>query len=171
MLKDKIVLVLLFVIVLNVITFVLLWRLDVFVNGDLYDYGLVFSQDWAADYWYFNGLLWGFLIGAVALSALSIIPHRQHSIKPNKTTKILGFLLPTLAIVYLGLSVWSLTQLNYIVENRLYEFGLIPNFPWSMIYNLINTTALALLVVAPIVLLIPTIRILEIIKIEIETED
>jgi hypothetical protein len=64
LLRDRFVQVLFFVIVLDVITFVLLWQLDLFVNGTLYDFGLQFSYDWAADYWYFTGLLWGFLIGS-----------------------------------------------------------------------------------------------------------
>jgi hypothetical protein len=171
LLKDRIVQVLLFVIIVNVITFVLLWRLDIFVNDDLYDFGLVFSFDWAGDYWYHTGLLWGLLVGSTALSVLSIIPHWQYSQKPNKSSKILGFLLPTLAVVYLGLCVWSLTQVNSIVQNRLYDYGLAASFNWATTYNSISASALALLVTALIALLVPAIRILEIIKIEIETEN
>ena len=96
LLKDKFVLVLLFVIALNVACFGLVWRLDVFVNGDLYDFGLIMSSEWANDYWYSANMLWTFLAGATALAALSIIPHYMHSKEPSKFSKRLGFLLPPL---------------------------------------------------------------------------
>ncbi len=171
LLKDRIVQVLLLVIILNVACFFLIWQLNIFVHGDLYDYGLIFSHDWAQDIWYYNILLWVFLEGATVLAALSIIPHYQHSQKPSKTTKILGFLLPTIAIIYQALSIWSLTQINSIVQNRLYDFGIPNNIYWSSTYNPLSSTALALMAVALIVLIIPAIRTLEIIKIEIEHEE
>jgi hypothetical protein len=41
------VLVLLFGVVVNLVVFVLVWRLDFFVHGDLYSYGLIYSRAWA----------------------------------------------------------------------------------------------------------------------------
>ena len=87
LLKDKFVQVLLFVFVLNVIIFGLLWRLDVFVNTDLYSSGLRFNLDWAKDYWYSRGMVWGFQVGCVMLSAISIIPHYRHSQEPRRFRK------------------------------------------------------------------------------------
>jgi hypothetical protein len=57
------------------------------------------------------------------------------------------------------------------VQNRLYDYGLAASFNWATTYNSISASALALLVTALIALLVPAIRILEIIKIEIETEN
>ena len=74
LLKDRIIQVLLFTVILNIITFVLLWRLNVFVHGDLYGYGLIFSSNWADDFYYNNIMLWVFLQGATALTIFSIIP-------------------------------------------------------------------------------------------------
>lgn len=170
-LRNKIVQVLLFVVVLDVITFVLLWQLDLYVNLTLYDFGLQFSFDWASDYWRYNGLLWGFLLGSMALSVLSIIPHYQFSQKPSKISKVFGFLLPFLAIIYLSLSIWSLRQIDTILQNRLIEFGLPLNFDWGSSYNPLSASALVLMIVSLIALIIPAIRTLEIIKIEIITED
>ena len=123
-LKNKFVLVLLFVIVLNVVAFVLVWRLDVFVNGDLYDFGLIMSSEWAKNYWYSAKMLWTFLAGTAALAALSIIPHYLHSKEPSKFSKWLGFLLPSAAIVYQGMCIVLITQIDSIVQNRLYDYGL-----------------------------------------------
>ncbi len=170
-LGDRVVQVLLFIIFLIVATFVLLWRLDVFVNGDLYDFGLIFSFDWATDYWYFNGLLWGFLGGAAILSVLSIIPQHQYSNKPGKINKILGSFLPILSITYVVVSIWCLTQINVIVHDRLFDFGLSQNFNWAVTYNTFSSASMALLFIILIATLIPAIRTLEIIKIEIETEE
>ena len=171
LLNHKTVLVLLFIIALNIISLVLVWRLDVFVNKDLYDFGLMFSLDWANDYWYYTSMLWSFLTGAIALSALSIIPHVQHSRQPNKTTKILTFLLPTLAIIYQTISVFFLWQINDIVQYRLPYFGVPNNLEWSTTYNPIITIALVLMTIALVALIIPALRTLEIIKIEITKED
>lgn len=171
LIKDRIVQVLLFVVILNVAILVLLWRLDMFVNGDLYNFGLTFSADWAVDYWYYNGLLWAFQGGSAALAVLSIWPHTLHSKKPSSFSKWVGFLLPTLAIVYQGLCIAFLTSINTIVYGRLYDYGLNPNYNWATTYNPISTTTLALMIVALIALVIPAIRTLNIIKIEIEKED
>ena len=167
MLKNKFVLVLLFVILLNVVAFGLVWRLDVFVNGDLYDYGLIMSSKWAYDYWYSANMLWTFLAGATALAALSIIPHYLHSKEPSKYSKWLGLLLPTVAFVYQGLCIVFLTQISSIVQHRLYEYGLPVNFDWTTTYAPINTAAFALMVLALLALIIPANRTLEIIEIEI----
>ena len=45
-LKNRTILVLLFIIVLNVVAFVLVMSIDGFVNVNLYDYGLQFSTNW-----------------------------------------------------------------------------------------------------------------------------
>ena len=160
LLKDKFVQVLLFVFVLNVIIFCLLWRLDIFVNTDLYSSGLRFNLDWAKDYWYNRGMVWGFQIGCVMLSAISIIPHYRHSQEPRRFRKWLGFLLPTLAGACQVVAIVFLTRVDYIVQNRLGDYGLILNFDWTAIYNLISATLFALMVTVLVALSIPVARTL-----------
>jgi hypothetical protein len=82
-----------------------------------------------------------------------------------------GVLLPSLAFVYQALSIVFLLGIDNIVYNRLYSFGLDPSYDWGLVYNPIRTPTLALMVVALIALIIPVIRTLKIIKIEIETEE
>ena len=166
LLKDKFVLVLLFVIILNVVVFGLVWRLDVFVNEDLYDYGLQFSANWANDYWYNAKMLWTFLAGTTVLAVLSIIPHYTHSKEPSGFSKWFGFLLPSVAFVYQGLCIVFLTQIDSIVQNRLYDYGLSGNFDWTTTYNPISAIAFALMVIALLTLIVPAMRTLEIIEIE-----
>ena len=170
-LKNKFVLVLLFVIVLNVVAFGLVWRLDVFVNGYLYDFGLIMSSEWSKDYWYSAKMLWTFLAGATALAVLSIIPHYMHGKEPSRFSKWLGFLLPSVAFVYQGLCIVFLMQIDSIVQNRLYDYGLPVNFDWTSTYAPINTAAFAIMVVALLTLIIPAMRTLELIEIEIVQEE
>ncbi len=163
--------ILLFVIILNAVVFVLVWRLDVFVNGDLYDFGLIMNLEWANDYWHSTRLLWAFLAGSTTLAAVSIIPHYNHSQEPTKFTKMFGFLLPTIAIIYQALCIMYLIQIDSIVQNRLIDFGVPSNINWDALYNPVSATALVFMAVAMLALIIPAVRTLEIIEIEVVREE
>jgi len=170
-LKDSTVLVLLVVAVLNLICCALVYRFSIFVHGDLYNYGLIFSLDWAEDFYYSNTMLWVFLDGAIVLSFLSIIPHRQYSIKPSKASKWLGFLLPSITIIYQALSIMYFWQMYDIVKNRLGDFGLISSVEWTSTFSSLSNTTFALLVVALLILFIPALRTTGIIEVEIVKEE
>lgn len=164
-------LVLLFVVAVNLVVFVFVWRLDGFVHGDLYAYGLVFSRDWADEYWNCSWMLWIFLGGATVLAAISIIPHFLHSKEPSRFSKWTGFLLSIVALVYQGIGIMYLNQINGIVWNKLYDYGVRYDIAWSATYNPISMPALALMVIALLALIIPAVRAFGIIEIEIEWED
>lgn len=106
LLKDRVVQALLLVIGLNLVAFILLWRLDLFVHADLYDYGLRFSFDWISDYWYNNAMGWSLLAGTIVLAPLSLIPKYVYSKEHTKFSRYVGFLLSALALAYQGLSVF-----------------------------------------------------------------
>ena len=78
---------LLLAIVLNIIGFLLILRIDSFVHVDLYNYGLIFDNDWAKNYWFFKDLLLTFLSGSIIISILSLIPHYDHNTKPTSFSK------------------------------------------------------------------------------------
>ena len=160
LLKHLIVLALLVVVILNAIAFVLVWRLDVFIHDDLYDFGLIMNFDWANDYWYNAKTLWTFIAGTVAMAIASIIPHYIHHQKSSKITKILGFLLPTLASICQAISIFYLWQIDFLVHNRLIEFGIPINFDWDVLYNPLSTTALTVMATALATLIISAIVIL-----------
>jgi hypothetical protein len=171
LLGYKTVLVLLCILILNVIVMFLLRSLDHFVHSDLYGYGLVFSYDWANPYWYSNMMLWTCLGGATALAAASIIPHYLYSRELSPFSKLTGFLLPVLALAFQGLGIFFLSQINSIVWSGLYDYGVQYDIDWATTYNPISMPALTLMAVAFLGLIIPAVRALGIIEIEIVDED
>jgi hypothetical protein len=158
-LKNKSILALLLVIVLSFVAFVLVVQIDVFVNVDLYGYGLQFSSDWANDYWYFARLLWVFQGGCCFLALFSLWPHSLRVQKRDSFSVWAGVLLPSLAFVYQVLSIVFLVRIDNIVYNRLYSFGLDPSYNWSLVYNPIRTPTLLLMVVVLVALIIPVVII------------
>ena len=164
LLKNRSIFVLLFVITVNIGAFILVVRIDSFVNVGLYDFGLEFSLDWANDYWYFAKLLWVFQGGCCLLAVLSLWPHSLQIKKRDSFSVWAGVLLPSLAFIYQALSIVFLVGIDNIVYNRLYSFGLNPNYDWSLAYNPIRTPTLALMVIALIALMIPVIRMLKLKK-------
>jgi hypothetical protein len=171
LLNHKTALVLLFIVVLNAAASVLVWHLDFFVHGDLYAYGLIFSPAWAEEYWYLSKMLWTALVGATVLAAGSIVPDYLQSRAPSRVYRWTSFFLPTVACVYQGLGVWFLSQKDLIARSRLYDYGLPPDFDWVAAYNPASTAVLALMVIVFSALIIPAVKALGIIEIEIVYED
>lgn len=157
-LKDRVFQVFLLVIVFNIIAFVLLWQLDLFVHTELYNYGLEFSFEWAANYWYNNGMGWALLGGATILALLSFIPHHIYNHEHSRFSRFVGFLLSTLAIIYQVLSIYFLWQVSNIVQTNLYNFGLIPHYNWISIIKDLNSTILITMFIGLGALIIPSTR-------------
>ncbi len=164
LLRDRVVQVLLLVVALNLVAFVLLWRLDLFVHVNLYDYGLKFSADWTTDYWYNNAMGWSLLAGTTVLVGLSFIPKYIYSLEQSRFSKYVGLLLSSLALVYQGLSVFFLWQVSSIVQSQLYNFGLLPNPGWISIISGLNSVILILMVSGLVALLVPATKNLAIIN-------
>lgn len=172
LLKYKIVLVLLLVVVLNLAVFVLLWQLNKFIHGDLYNYGLISSYEWIDVVWHNNLSCWAFIIGATAFSSFAMVPHYLigKEIEPSRFSVLTGFLLPTLALVYEGLSIFFLNQIDAIVRNSLYDFGIPLSFNWGLTYEPIIWTAYVLMIISFVALIIPIIRGLGIIDVDTVNE-
>jgi hypothetical protein len=171
LLEYKTVLVLLSILIVNLVVMRLLQGLDHFVHVDLYGYGLVFSYDWANPYWHSNIMLWTCLAGATVLTAASIIPHYLHSKDPSPFSKLMGFLLPILALAFQGTGVFFFSQLNSIVWSGLYDYGVQYDIDWATTYNPVSMPALTLMAIAFLALIIPAVRALGIIEIEIVDEN
>ncbi len=170
-LKYKTVLVLLAIIALNAIAMSLLLRVDTFVNVDLYRYGLIFSYQWADEYWHNNLMLWTFVGAATAMAVTAIFPHFLHSRAPSRFSRMAGFLLPALSISFQAISVFFFYQINNMVWSDLYDFGVQYNIDWATTYNPISMPALTLTVVALVLMIFPAVRALGIIEIEIVHEE
>jgi hypothetical protein len=177
LLNFKIGFVLLSVVVVNLVVFAFLWRLDGFVHGDLYSFGLVFSYNWANEYWSYNWMVWAFLVGASVLAAVSIVPQYMRRRAPGRYSKYATFFeyaaifLPVVAVICQALAVVKLDQINNLVWSGLYAYGVRGDIDWSVTYNLISMPALALMVVALLALIITVIATLNIIEIQIVRED
>lgn len=156
-------LVLLFVVVFNAAVFVLLGRLNDFVHGDLYNYGLIFSYDWVKDVWHYNLLVWAFLIGATALAAFAVIPHYvyKRAREPNRFSKAIRIFVPTLAVVCQGISIYFLSQIDSIVRNTFYNYGISSSFDWSITYAPIINATYGLMTISLVALIIPVVTTLE----------
>ena len=163
-LKDRVVQVLIFVIIFNIIAFVLLWRLDLFVHTDLYDFGLEFSFEWASNYWYNNGMGWALLGGSTILALMSFIPHYIYNNEHSKFSRYVGLLLSALALVYQGLSIIFLWQVSNIVQSNLYDFGLLPHYSWISTVKDLNSAILITMFAGFGALILPSIRNWEILN-------
>ncbi len=172
LLNHKTVLVLLSIVILNVLVFVLLWQLDAFIHVHLYNFGLIFSYEWAAGEWHYNLLCWTFIMGAAGFAGFAVIPHYLlgKENEPTRFLRITSTLLPALALIYEGLSIFFLSQIDSIVRNSLYNFGISASFDWSATYEPIISSAYALMIISLMALIIPTIRATGIIEIEIVDE-
>ena len=164
LLKDRVVQVLLLVVILNLFALFLLWRLDLFVHVNLYDYGLEFSYDWILDYWYNNQMGWSFLGGTVVLAFLAIIPKYIYNQEHTKLSRYVGFSLSILAISYQVLSVFFLWQVSNIVQTQLFNFGLIPNPGWISTIKDFNSAIQVLMFGGLIALIVPATKNMKIIS-------
>jgi hypothetical protein len=154
----KTVIILLIIFVLTSITFLVILQIDLFVNADLYEYGLQFSTLWANGYWYNKNMLLVFFAGVSSLSVLSMIPHFDYSKKPTTTSKWTGIFLPIISVIYLIFSMVFFTQVDNIIQNILPQYDLIINYVWTAEYWNLNTIALTLMITSLILLIIPAIE-------------
>jgi hypothetical protein len=154
----KMVLVLLFGVVVNLVVFVLVWRLDFFVHGDLYSYGLIYSRAWAVPYINYSTLLWTLLVAGTALAAASMVPHYLLNRELNRSIKWAGFLLPVLGAVYEGLALFFFNAKNSIVWNTLSDYGLRFDLKWAATYNAFSVPVFVLMLAGLVAMLIPAVR-------------
>lgn len=152
--------------------FILLWQLNAFIHGDLYDYGLIFSYEWVEGVWHNNLSCWTFIIGATAFAAFAVVPHYMlnRELEPSRFSVLTCFLLPALALVYEGLSIFFLSQMDSIVRNSLYDFGISSSFDWSVTYEPVIVSAYVLMISSLVALIIPAVKGLGIIEIDVVDE-
>jgi len=100
-------------------------RLDNIVHGDLYSYGLQFSNEWAMQYWTAAKLMLGFLGVAVLVTCVSIA-FTLLQVRPRKidSAKRVTSILLIIGIAMLILSTYFFTRLDHIVLGDLYSYGL-----------------------------------------------
>ena len=132
----------------------LLQFVDLIVHGDLYGYGLVFSYDWAHDYWNLTSSIRSYLIVVLLLLGISLVLTVANFRSFKKVLKIVICSLFTLGIIVVSYSVFLLSKLDFIVNHDLYTFGLQFSYQWGetywiyigLIYFLFGLSIIAILV-------------------------
>ena len=106
------------------ICYYLLQFIDLIVHGDLYGYGLVFSYEWANQYWNITASIRSSLNIMFFLLAISLVLSAINFHKFKKVLKITICSIFTVGIALVAYSLFLLSRLDFIVNNDLYYFGL-----------------------------------------------
>ena len=121
-------------IIASILCYYLLQFVDLIVHGDLYGYGLVFSYDWAGEYWNLTGSIRTYLIITLFLLVTSLFLTIATFRRVKKIIKITSCTLFMLGILFLSYSVFLLSKLDIIVNSDLYNYGLQFSYNWAETY-------------------------------------
>ncbi len=116
------------------IVLVLLSILDGIVNGDLYNYGLTFSEAWAINYQAYKLMALFFVVlfaAAVAASASAMLLYNRAASRAYKTASLLAM---AAGVVFISASIIYVLRIDGVVNNDLYHFGLQFNGAWAISY-------------------------------------
>jgi len=116
------------------VCYYLLQFVDLIVHGDLYGYGLVFSYDWANQYWNYSTLIRNSFLICILLNILTIVLITFHIITSKNYIKPIIAIFITTNIFFVTMALFSLTQIDFIVNNSLYNYGLQFSYDWSISY-------------------------------------
>jgi hypothetical protein len=136
-------------IVLIFFCYYLMQFVELIVHGELYEYGLIFSYEWANQYWNYSTIIKDSIMIFILLTILTIIFMIIQIAKPKKFVSLIISILIIFTIFFLSLSFFSLTRIDFIVHNLLYNYGLQFSYDWSTLYwnNLITIYGLFLAIV------------------------
>ena len=113
------------------VCYYLLQFIDLIVHGDLYGYGLVFSYEWANQYWNLTGLIRDSILLFIIISIIAIVFTLIHIIHTKNSIKPLISIFIAIDIFLASFSMVSLISLDFIVNNSLYDYGLQFSYGWS----------------------------------------
>ena len=136
------------------ICYYLLQFIDLIVHGDLYGYGLVFSYDWANQYWNITATIRSSMNIMFFLLAISLVLTVINFHNFKKVLKITLCSIFIVGIIPVAYSVFLLSRLDFIVTSDLYIFGLQYASLWaekywmflSLLYILLGLSIGAILV-------------------------
>jgi hypothetical protein len=116
------------------ICYYLLQLLDVIVHSDLYGYGLVFSYEWANQYWNITALIRSSLSVGLVLLGVSLILTIVNFYNFKNGLKITNCIFFIIIIILASYSVFLLFELDFIINYDLYNFGLQFTYQWAEKY-------------------------------------
>ena len=109
----------------------LLQFLDLIVHGDLYNYGLIFSYEWANQYWNYSSLIRNSILISIPIIIVAIIFVIIQVTSARNFIKSISSSLIVTRIFFMVLSFFSLIQIDRIVNSSLYDYGLNFSFEWA----------------------------------------
>ena len=136
------------------ICYYLLQFVDLIVHGDLYGYGLVFSYDWANQYWNITASMRISLTIAFFLLGISLMLTIVNFRSFKNILKITNCTIFIIGIAIVSYIAFLLSRLDFIVNNDLYFFGLQFSSQWAekywsyigLLYFLIGLSIVAILI-------------------------
>ncbi len=120
---------------LVIFCYYLLQVLDSIVHGDLYGYGLVFSYEWANQYWNLIGSIRTSILLYLLLIIITIVFIIILIISSNIVIKSISFILFLARIFIIIFSMFFLLRLDFLVNNTLYNYGLQFSYDWAGPYS------------------------------------
>ena len=112
-------------------SYFLLGFLDSVVHGDLYSHGLVFSYEWASNYWAYSDLLRTFFVASIIFAIIAIITIIIQIASHKTSIKYISSSFLLINIFFMLFCFVLLTRIDFIVNNTLYNFGLQFSYDWA----------------------------------------
>jgi hypothetical protein len=109
----------------------LLQVLDVIVHSDLYGYGLVFSYEWANQYWNITGSIRDSILLSFIIIIIAIVFNIIQVISSKNFIKSLSSILIFARMFFIFFSLFNLLRLDFIVNDFLYDYGLQFSYNWA----------------------------------------
>lgn len=116
------------------ISLMLLLSVDSIVNGDLYNYGLSFSEIWATSYQTYKSLAIAFVLLFAIATGASIVTMLLHKRRASRVSKEASLLAMVVAIIFILAAMFYVIRIDRVVHNDLYNFGLQFNDAWAAKY-------------------------------------
>ena len=140
-------------IITSIICYYLLQFLDLIVHGDLYEFGLVFSYEWANQYWNFTGSIRTYIFITLFLLTLSLFLTVVNFRSFKKVIKIIICTFFMVGLFFVSYSAFLLYRLDFLVNYDLYNYGLQFSYNWiepywiylSLLYILFGLSIVAII--------------------------
>jgi hypothetical protein len=120
--------------VFNVISAYFLFSIDHTVHGELYNYGLQYSPQWAETYYVYFWLAMGSVTASLVLLGLSILLVGVYVAKRSQSALSAAPILLLISTFMGVLSIYCAFGIDEVVNTELYGFGLQFDYSWAWSY-------------------------------------
>jgi hypothetical protein len=132
----------------EIVALFLFTRVDKIVHSDLYNYGLIFAQEWASRYWTYSSLIIHSVAISLALIAFAATFILAYSRKENSAFTVAFYMLSTAGTLSSLFSIYNFICIDNIVHHDLYQYGLQFNNEWAQKYWINARLTIALTIFA-----------------------